>query len=280
MDSLLNNPDIDVISICTPEPYHVEPCSLAAEAGKNILLEKPIAMTLEDADKIIRAAQTHNVKLMVGHILRFDPRYCYAKEAVERGDVGDIASMWARRFDTYIQQIKRKGRVSLMFFLGVHDLDIIRWISNSNVKTIYSQAVHKVYKRENLEVEDAIYSILKFENDMIAIVEEGSILPDNYPSQMDAKSRVLGTKGLIDIDYDKVGISINNGQMISDPDIIYTPEYSGAMRGALRTQIEHFIDSAVHDKEPKVSNEDAREAVKIAIAGIESSKTGKVVTVN
>jgi predicted dehydrogenase len=244
------------------------------------LVEKPIATTLEDADKIIRSAEKHSVKMTVGHILRFDPRYCLAKQAVERGDIGDIVSISARRVDMFSEQIYRKGRVSLMLYLGVHDLDALRWFTGSEPRSVYAQAVRKLYKEHALDVEDMIYSIYGFKNESVGMVEIGSILPDNYPQLLDAKMKIFGSKGVIDIDYEDAGITINDGKRTLQPDIIYSPEYLAGTKGSLRLEIEHFLDCVRNEGEPVVTVKDARAALRMALCAIESSKTNKIVSIS
>src|SRR5262249_17088488 len=94
---LCSRSDIKIVSIATPESLHLEPVLAAAQAGKHILLEKPIATSLEDAAKIVAAAEDAHVHLMVGHILRFEANYGSLRREIEEGNLGKIVSIHARR---------------------------------------------------------------------------------------------------------------------------------------------------------------------------------------
>ncbi|MDW8022071.1 MAG: Gfo/Idh/MocA family oxidoreductase, partial [Nitrososphaerota archaeon] len=96
-EKLVRDDEVDAVTIATADDDHVEPTILAAEAGKPALLEKPLATTINDADKIIEAVKRHGIIFMVGHILRFDRRYRLVKQMHEGGETGKIASMYARR---------------------------------------------------------------------------------------------------------------------------------------------------------------------------------------
>ncbi|MGQ9596679.1 MAG: Gfo/Idh/MocA family protein [Thermoproteota archaeon] len=96
-NELLTRSDIDAVSITVPDHLHRGPTVAAAKAGKAVLLEKPIATTLEDADAIIKAVKRAGIPFLVGHIVRFDYNYVKAKEYIDRGSLGDPISIWARR---------------------------------------------------------------------------------------------------------------------------------------------------------------------------------------
>src|SRR5687767_4710697 len=123
-DELLADPALEAVSICTPDQLHVEPAVAAAGAGKHVLLEKPIATTLEDAQTIAQACAAAGVVLLVGHVLRFDPRFSAAAAALEAGELGALQTIFARRVNGVAAQDRLQGRVNLQMFLGVHDYDL------------------------------------------------------------------------------------------------------------------------------------------------------------
>ena len=102
------------VTIATSDHAHVEPTLACLKRGIHVLLEKPIATTLADADKIIRAAQSAGVKVLVGHVVRFDPRYVRAKQAVDTGEIGRVEAIFARRLNRASLQSVLRGRVSVL----------------------------------------------------------------------------------------------------------------------------------------------------------------------
>jgi UDP-N-acetylglucosamine 3-dehydrogenase len=110
-EALLADPEVEAVSVCTPDGQHVGPAVAAAQAGKHVLLEKPIATTLEDARTIVRACSAAGVVLLVGHVLRFDPRFVAAREALSAGELGDLLTVFARRANGVGAQDRLRGRV-------------------------------------------------------------------------------------------------------------------------------------------------------------------------
>src|SRR5690242_12380102 len=136
---LLKHPGLDAVVVATPDDLHRDACVLAAQAGKHVLVEKPIATTEEDAQAIIDAAETAGVKLMVGFTLRFSLHYMQARKAASDGTLGDLVSIYARRENVISQPDRLKGRCGVLMFLGPHDFDALRWIVGSEPVSIYTQ---------------------------------------------------------------------------------------------------------------------------------------------
>jgi len=107
-NELLEKEDLDIVSVCTSDELHLEPVMAAAAAGKHILVEKPLAMSVSDCDAMIQAAEKAKVKLMVGQILRFDPRYYTARQAIADGQIGTPVHFFARR-NNPIRNARRLG---------------------------------------------------------------------------------------------------------------------------------------------------------------------------
>ncbi|MEM3659102.1 MAG: Gfo/Idh/MocA family oxidoreductase [Thermoproteota archaeon] len=108
-NDLLARPDIDAVSIVVPDHLHREPTIAAARAGKAVLLEKPIATTLRDADAIVNAVRKAGITFLVGHIVRFDYNYAKAKEYMDRGLLGEPVSIWARRNNSITSPMRLKN---------------------------------------------------------------------------------------------------------------------------------------------------------------------------
>lgn len=275
LEAAVSRPDVDIVSICTDDQRHVEPCIAAAAAGKHILLEKPLATSVDDCDVIIAACERAGVKLMVGHVVRFDPRYVVAKQAIDDGAIGDIVQVYARR-NNIIDSGRRIGpRTSVAFFLGVHDLDLMRWFVGSEAVKVHAEAASKVLA--DIAAQDSIMALLKYENGAVGCLETCWVMPKGIPCTLDARLEVIGSEGMVRVTVGDEGCTIIAADRAMRPDILYGPQVHGEQAGALRVQLDHFADCVLHDRAPLISAQDARAAVQLAAAIHESLRSGQPV---
>ncbi|MEM0382281.1 MAG: Gfo/Idh/MocA family oxidoreductase [Nitrososphaerota archaeon] len=272
---IVEDKDVDVVTIATADDDHAEPTILAAEAGKHILLEKPIATTLEDADKIISTTKRTGVIFMVGHILRFDRRYRVVREMRLRGELGEIISVYARRLGSSDAADRFLNRVSPIVQHGVHDIDIIRWILGGEVKTVYAKAV----KFREYRYPDAYWTIMEFEDKRIGVVESGFVLPSTYPHFIDSFFELVSENAAIHIYTPGELFTVYHNKYLSKPDVTYWPQFNLHAEGALRDEIEYFLQCVHSEIQPNlIVPEDARRALEIALAGEKSALSGSSVT--
>ena len=268
---MLEELTLDAVVIATSDQFHRAPCEMAAAKGLDIFLEKPIAMTLADGQAIIDVAHCYNVRLMVGHTLRYDPRYIAVQQAAAAGKFGDIIHLYARRNATVRSGRRLEGRVDAVMFQGVHDLDALHWITGAKITRVSAESVSKVLT--DLNIPDATVATLRFSNGAIALMEQSWALPVGVPALLDAQLEVVGTKGAAYIDFHQPSLSLFTAGAWSQPDVIL------ALPGAhyLKDEYEQFLAFVAGTAEPKVSGEDALEALRVALAIVESAKTGKPV---
>jgi predicted dehydrogenase len=281
---MLDREDVDAVVIATPDHLHKDPSVAAAEAGKHILLEKPIATSIEDAKAIIGAAEKNKVKLMIGHILRFDPRYYGIKSAIEEGTIGRPMLLYARRNATISEARRLRGRVPVLLYLAIHDIDLILWYVKDKVKTVFSENVDGKVKEE-LGVSDFNWTILKFKNGAVGSVECGWGLTENWanwkkPSSWssfgDVRMEVVGTEGSIYLNYYPMSLYACDSEGWKFPDTLHWPSLHGEVVGDILYEDRHFVSCVLKDKQPLVSGQDGLEALKVVLAAINSSTTGKV----
>ena len=165
-NQLLERDDIDIVNICTTDKLHLEPVTAAARAGKHVLVEKPLASSVEDCDTMIQAASSAGVKLMVGQILRFDPRYHETYRAIEQGQIGDLVHVYTRRSNGVSSARGRADKTSVLFFLGIHDIYFVNWCARSEVEVAYGLSNTKVL--EEFDTPDSTLALLKYKSGMIA----------------------------------------------------------------------------------------------------------------
>lgn len=271
-NELLEKEELDIVSVCTSDELHLEPVLAAAASGKHILVEKPMAMNVSDCDAMIQAADSAGVKLMVGQILRFDPRYYSARQAIADGQIGETVHFFARR-NNLIRSAERLGsHTSVLFFLGIHDIDFMNWCVESKVERVYAESVSRV-----LKTADSYLALIKFQDGTIASLEASWILPVSYTGRLDARFEAVGTKGTIFVDGSGQAVEIYRFDGGSCPDVMYAPEMRGRYTGILKDEITHFVECVRYDKTPAVTGKDGKAAVEVVCAIAESVEKQKVI---
>lgn len=265
---IVEDVEVEVVTIATADDDHVEPTILASEAGKHVLLEKPIATTLDDADKIISTIKRSGVIFMVGHILRFDRRYRMVREMRLRGELGEIISVYARRVGSSRAAERFLNRVSPIVQHGIHDIDIIRWIWGKEAKKVYASAI----KFREYKYPDVFWTIVEFEGGKVGVVECGFILPNTYPHFIDSFFELLSENAAIHIYTPGEYFTAYHDKHLSKPDVTYWPQLDQYAEGALKDEIEYFLRCVVSGVQPDlIAPEDARRALEIALAAEKSA---------
>lgn len=151
---IVANPDIDAVFVCTPDHLHFEHATAALNAGKHVFLEKPMAITIEDCDRILETACRSKGKLYVGHNMRFFPVMRKMRELIEQGRIGQVEAIWCRHFinyggDAYFKDwhSERKNTNSLLLQKGAHDIDIIHWLAGGHTRRVIGMGKLSVYNR-------------------------------------------------------------------------------------------------------------------------------------
>jgi predicted dehydrogenase len=263
---LLRRDDLDAVSVCTPDALHREPCELALRGGRHVLVEKPIATTVADAEAIAEVAARAGVALLVGHCLRFDPRYDQAHQAVERGELGAVQTIYTRRANTVSAQDRLRGRCSLPLFLGVHDYDVMRWLAGSEVERVTAESKWGLLREQGFPVEDANCALLRFASGALGIAELNWILPRGFPASGDHRLDVVGSAGSLSIATLETGLRRADGQRAVQVDTASAPSVQGHPGGMFYFELCHFVDCVRGRAEPAVTPHDAVMALRIALA--------------
>jgi predicted dehydrogenase len=283
---LLARRDIQAVVIATPESLHRQAVIDAARAGKHILLEKPIATTLEDAEAIIREAETRKVKLMMAHILRYDVRYAQIKSAVEQGVIGTPLVCYARRNASIDEARRLKGRVEVEEYISVHDIDQVFWFFQDRAVKVSAEIVEGPVKKE-LGVHDFIWITIRFANGGLAIVETGWGLsekmsrwrrPSTWGSFGDVCLELIGEKGSLYLDYRPMTLTGIDEEGWKFPDTLHWPELHGEVVGDVLDEDRYFLRVLSGQREMISTGEDGRKALEVVLAAQRSYREGKPVT--
>jgi predicted dehydrogenase len=278
---LLDNPDIQAVCVCTPHHAHASVAIEAARAGKHVLVEKPMATTLADADAVIRACEEANVRLGVVFQHRFDPASRYVKQLLQEGVLGKpvlggVHVLWFRTSDYYDSQSWR-GRWEtagggVLINQAIHAVDILCWLMGPVVRVAgYCNAcVHPI------EVEDTAAAALYFENGALGVIQASTT---TYP-QTPERVELAGSQGTITIEGGQITRHELAGQRADAPQLsAEDPRFRGkSYYGASHPRLlEDFVEAIREDRPPLVDGREGRKALEVVSAVYESSRTGRPV---
>lgn len=267
--------DIDAFVVAVPDRAHVSPASTLLRAGKPVLVEKPMADTLAGAREIAAAAKAGDAPLLVGQLLRFDPRYVNAAQAVASGAIGDPLHVKAGRIASRDVGTRMAGSSSVCFYIGVHDVDAMQWVTGKRIVNVYSRAVSKLMPSLGIQSEDAIFSVCELEDGSIGELFNGWTRTSNDPVMIDGRLEVMGTEGSLEVDVRDHGLKIFGPEGLSTPDALHWPEVNGRIRGDLAAEVRHFVHALRTGESFVVSIEEALRAVAVNDAILRSVASGK-----
>ena len=275
---------LDAVVVATPETMHREPVVMAAEHGCAVLVEKPIAASLEDADAMIAACDAAGVPLMVGYILRFEPAYARIQQAVEAGAIGTFLTGYGRRNAPIGEGERLAGRTTVINYLAVHDLDQILWYHPVDVVRVSAKAVRsRIFER--FGVADFTWITTEFADGALAIVESGWALSEGWAGWKnpgawggfgDVEMNVVGTHGVVSLDFTPMnlyGVDSEEGWKL--PDTRHWPIINGRLVGAIRNEMDHFLTCVTTGTSPLVDGRDGRKSLEVGIAADRSIELGR-----
>ena len=272
------SPEIDAVMVCTPEHLHVEPAVAVLDAGKPVMIEKPVAHSLDAANAIRTAAERAGVPVLVGHLLRFEPRWIAAHQRLQAGQIGEIVSITTRRIGNILDQEVLRGRTTIPLYYGVHDLDVMHWFAGAPALTVYAQCRSGAVRAAGYDVDDLYSAILSFENGVLGTAELGWHVPGNALAARTSGVMVIGTEGVIRIEQGDTGLeSWTDAGLERALDTTFWLEAYGIPGGALGLELRHFADCARGRTEPAIGLDDAIEALRLSLAMQASAEQRQVV---
>lgn len=282
LDQALEKAHFDAVVITTPTYTHAALAVQAAEAGKHVFLEKPMALTLAECDAIVAATANAGVLLQLGFMRRFDPEFAAAAERIRAGEIGEpmmikslthgpgLPPAWARDLAT---------SNGMLAEVNSHDWDCTRWLMGSNFERVYVEVANRkgaARKVETPHFYDNCLVNIRFENGTLGSIS--GICPCDYG--YDARVEIVGEKGIMQIgsmNGSAVIVCTNRDQGLITPIHRTWPE---RFEWAYIHEMNHFIDCVLHDRAPDVGGEDGRWAVAGVLAGTKSFLEERPVTLH
>ena len=293
MQEFLAHPGLDIVTICTPSGSHLEPAIEAANAGKHLLIEKPLEITLDRCDQIIEACDNNNVKLAGIFQSRFSDVAGLLKKAFDEGRfgklvLGDAYVKWFRSQEYYDEggwhgTWKLDGGGALIN-QSIHAIDLLQWFMGP-VEAV--SAFAGTLGHERIEVEDASVSALHFKNGAFGVIEGSTAV---YPGFL-KKLEICGTQGSIVLEEENLKVwqfaeERDEDKTIREQFAAKTESGGGAADPAAisfqghQRQFEDFIEAIEMGREPLVNGREARKAVEIVLAIYQSAREGKRITLS
>jgi predicted dehydrogenase len=276
IEALVGALDLDGFVVSLPDRAHVETACALLDAGHAVLLEKPIADTLAGARQIAAAERRGGGRLLVAHILRFDPRYAGAAAAVAAGALGDVVHLASGRLGVSDLGRRLGGSSSVQFYLGVHDVDLVQWISGRRIVRVSSFAGSRVMPSLGVDAEDVIITNAELEDGIVAQLHAGWTLRADTPSPVNARTTVVCTDGALEIDVRDHGLRIHSKAGWQLPDALHWPQAHGRTTGDLADQLRHFAVAVMRDEPFLMNVGDAVSSAAVNDAILRSVASGRV----
>jgi predicted dehydrogenase len=280
-DALLQRGDVDAIHLCVPHDLHASMSIAALKAGKHVLCEKPIALTLDEADAMIAAATAAGKILMVNHNQRFVEGHVMARECVRRGLIGEPFLATAAFHMFHLPQGFRADAArnggGVVMDSGVHWLDLLNWIVGE-VESVHAVAGRFVH--HHITAEDTAAITFTFKNGALG---QFNITWGLHGKSMFEPLKILGTQATLRVENDKLTFETREGKQSAkqlaerEPwarDVRQRFEgFSG--RDSVRLSVEHFIDCVRDGHQPMVAPEEARDALRVSLVVNEAIMTNR-----
>jgi len=254
---LLKRKDIQAVSICTWTTTHAAEAVKAIRAGKDALVEKPIASTVREAKRIVQLAERRNKLLMVGFIERFNPGVQNIRNIVYREEIGALVSATSKRVSEWPERI---GDVGVVKDTAIHDIDIMRHIFDEDPTAVFA----KIGNLRHSKYEDYAQIMLTFGRGKTAFIEANWLTPYKTRNLL-----VTGSKAILNLNY------------ITQEITIETAGKSTTLRQAsqepLKLELQHFASCVLNNRTPTVTGVDGLKALQIAEAAFKSSKQSRAV---
>jgi predicted dehydrogenase len=273
----LKDDNIDAVIVVTPTIYHKEIVVAAAEAGKHILCEKPMAINETECDEMIAAAKRAQVKLQIGFMRRFNDSFIQAKEEIEAGAIGDIVLVKSLTRGPSIPQpwmYDLKKSNGPLAEVNSHDIDTLRWFVGAEFQSVYAIAGNYRcldVKQEYPDFYDNVMLSAKFTNQKQGMIDGAVSVKYGYDSRVE----ILGTEGVIFIGqvHEKIIVTANRNGMTRP----VMRGWQSLYKDAYLEEDIHFVECILEDKDPKVTGFDGKMAVKVVNAGNLSIKEQRII---
>jgi predicted dehydrogenase len=268
LEALLECKGLDAVVIATPDKFHATAVKIASAAGKDILCEKPLALTLADAHDLLEAVSKAGVRIQVGFMRRYDPAYAAALKRIEAGEIGVpvVFKSIGRDKDGPPLSAYQANINGMLFYTNtIHDFDLARWLMQDEVSEVHAYTTVSI-RPEVAEFGEVVASVvnLKFGQGAIGNIESYAQAVYGY----DVRTEIVGSKGSILVgSLNRTPATFLTAQGSTQP---VADHFLTTFSDAYLAEIRDFVESILQDRPPRVSGEDGLKALAIAVAAEDS----------
>lgn len=271
---VLADPEVEAVVVASPGPTHPEVIAAAAEAGKHVFAEKPLAYDLASADRALAAVERAGVLLQLGFQRRFDPGFQRARRLVVDGTLGRVYQVRSLTRDPKFASYERVPRWAIFRETLIHDFDVLRWLANSEAVEVYARADALVApERRAAGLLDTALVCVRFASGAFGVADASFGSPFGY----DVRAEVYGSGGMV-----TVGDGRTDSALLYGPAGVCRPQahwFTDLFAQAYVAELEHFVACVRSGQQPAVGGTDGRNSLALAVAAIESVETGRPVPV-
>ena len=282
---LLGTKEIEIVYVsATPESLHYPMARECLMAGKHVFLEKPIAVTLAEADELIQLSKSKKLKFTIGYSQRFNPKFAYVRKSIRDGTIGKPVSALVSRHITRTLGKKISGRMKLSpaAMESTHDLDFLLWcLEPAKPVLVYSQVNYGAMRAAGAEhVPDAQWITVTLDSGLSFVVGGGWSLPPGYPNFSTTWIEMIGTEGAVMVDDSHRDVVLNTMKhgmqlpMSTMPGEAVDHTYAGAMA----PETVHFLEAVALDRPVLVTPEHARMVMEVYLAADRSAERNEPVS--
>jgi predicted dehydrogenase len=276
--AMLESERPDAVGVAVPTNMHRDTTLAAIEHGAHVLVEKPIAFKVEDGQEMIRAGRDAGLLLSVGHIERYNPAVVELYRRLEAGDLGRVFQIHARRLGPFPPRVRDVG---VVIDLATHDVDIMRYLTGSEVTRVYAETARRIHT----DHEDLVSGLLRFEDNSIGVLDINWLTPTKVRELM-----VTGEKGMFLVNYLTQDLYFyENNYVKTDWDAI--SRITGVSEGdmlrlridkvePLKVELDHFVRAVRGEDVQVVSGEDGLAALRIVRKIVQAGLEGKVMSMH
>jgi predicted dehydrogenase len=274
--------DAEIVSIATPDHLHHESAVRMLEAGKHLLVEKPLATRTNEAVEIVELSRKNDRKVTINLGNRWMGSFQSIHEAIREGEVGDPVYAYCRCSDTIwvpTQMLSWAGRSGPQWFLFAHTMDLIRWFLGQEAKDVYAVGTKKILVEKGIDAFDAIQAVVNFERTFVTF-ETSWIIPEAWPAIVEFEITMNGSEGRLGFDGIRQGFELSSDKvgkhMFARPSLWTYFKLPDWWWGSLHD----LIDSVLDDREPTVAVEDGAAVTAMIEATERSIAEGRKVDIS
>ena len=278
---MLEKCDCDAVAIVTPDFLHTDMAIACAQAGKHMLIEKPLATRREDVLAIVEAVEKNGVRAMVDLHNRWNPPFNLVRQMVSGGEYGAPRTAYFRLNDALwvaTDMLSWTAKSSILWFLGSHSLDTMSWIVGSLPEEVFAYKTSGRLASLGIDTVDAYQTAIRYRNGVIAQMENSWITPNGNSNVNDFKFDIVLDKGKFDIDASSHNLlQLTTEKTFYTPDVLVKNAVFGRCNGFAFESIRSFVDKMISGEPFHVSLREAANVSLAILAVMESADTGRPV---